>query len=243
MSFYIVNQPNWINLFICILRYVLHTLCTFHSDPLNHSFSLAKKVKCRDWLMHEVVRYGTPPQYEQEWVLEQVTKALCPVPEGMLLPPETGLHLEPHPLSNKGRVSLPNNSCLHSSMLILWYRSFALTRTFFSILIFSQACNDLCRLGTSHGPSFQPAYITYHIHTLLTSNLKTEAAHASKNLVSTNKNTWYHNPEQYCLWISRFRMLQICKHPSLYLLVMPWNKKKDRTRVPHRSDTKRLHTQ
>jgi hypothetical protein len=116
MSFYVVNQPKWINLFICILRYVLHTLCTFHSDPLNHSFSLAKKVKCRDWLMHEVVRYRTLPQHEQEWVLEQVMKALCPVPEGMLLPPETGLHLEPHPFSNKGRISLPNNRCLHSSM-------------------------------------------------------------------------------------------------------------------------------
>jgi len=47
--------------------------------------------------MHEVVRYRTPPQHEQEWVLEQVTEALCPVPEGMLLPPETGLPLEPYP--------------------------------------------------------------------------------------------------------------------------------------------------
>jgi hypothetical protein len=155
-----------INLFICILRYVLHTLCTFHSDPLNHSFSLAKKVKCRDWLMHEVVRYRTPSQHEQEWVLEQVMKALCPVPEGMLLPPETGPYLEPHPLSNKGRVSFPNNSCLHSSTFILRHKSFALTRAFFSILTFSLACNGLCHLGTSHGPSFPPAYITYHIHTI-----------------------------------------------------------------------------
>jgi len=119
------------------------------------------------------------------------------------------------PLSNKGRVLLPNNSCLHSSMFILRHKSFALTRTFFSILTLSLASNGSCRLRTSHGPSFQPAYITYHIHTLFTSNLKIEAAHASKNLVSTNKNAWYHNAEQYCLWISRFTMLQICKHPSL----------------------------
>jgi hypothetical protein len=85
----------------------------------------------------------------------------------------------------------------------------------FSILTFPMACSGLCRLGTSHGPSFQPAYMFYHIHTLFTSNLKTEAAHASKSLVSINKNTWCHNPEKYCLGISRFRMLQICKHPSL----------------------------
>jgi hypothetical protein len=65
--------------------------------------------------MYEVVRYKTPPQHEQEWVFEQVVKALCPVPERMLLPPETALHLEAHPLSNKGKVSLPSNSCLHSS--------------------------------------------------------------------------------------------------------------------------------
>jgi hypothetical protein len=138
--------------------------------------------------MHEVVRYRTPPQHEQEWVLEQVMKALCPVPEGMLLPPETALHLEPNPLSNKGRVpfpittvsTLPCSSC-DINLLPL--------QDLFSILTFPLACSGLCRLGTSHGPSFQPAYITYHIHTLFTSNLKTEATHASKNLVSTNKNT------------------------------------------------------
>jgi hypothetical protein len=72
----------------------------FHSDPLNHSFELDKKIQCRDWLMYEVIRYKTPPQHEQEWVFEQAVKALCPVPEGMLLPPETALHLEAHPLSN-----------------------------------------------------------------------------------------------------------------------------------------------
>jgi hypothetical protein len=42
---------------------------------------MAKKVKCRNWLIQKVVRDRTPPQQEQEWILKQVTKPSFPVPD------------------------------------------------------------------------------------------------------------------------------------------------------------------
>jgi hypothetical protein len=82
-------------------------------------------------------------------------KASCPVPEGkeadgsfygkecyFLL--RKAIHLELHPFSNKDRVSLPSNSCLHSFLSLtlpcpscdIYLVDF--TRTFF--LAFSHFC-------------------------------------------------------------------------------------------------------
>jgi hypothetical protein len=52
----------------------------------------------------------------------------------------------------------------------------------------------------SNGPSFQPAYITYHVHTLFTSTLKMDTVRSPKTLIyhSLNNNT-LKNPKTYIL--------------------------------------------